>query len=87
MRKKELLTQRNEAIVKKFHELYNQQRMRLDDALHLLSESYFLDENYIYSIIFYDKAYNYLYNQLLEQQTKPSIPNRLNREKGVVVNN
>ena len=67
MRRTELKEKRNKQLVKKFHELYNVKRLRMDDVLKELSEKYFfLHESTIYAIIFYDKKYNDYYNKLLE---------------------
>jgi hypothetical protein len=66
MRSRELIRKRDKAIVSKFHELYDVKRMRMDDVLKILSEQYFfLDANYIYSRIFYDKDNNQYYDSLL----------------------
>lgn len=66
MRKKELIKKRDKAIVEKYHELYDVKRMRMDDVLNILSEQYFfLDPNYIYSRIYYNKENNEYYNNLL----------------------
>jgi hypothetical protein len=68
MRKKELLEKRDKEIVTKFHELYNIKRMRMDDVLQQLSENYFyLDKNYIYARIFYNKENNAFYDTLIEK--------------------
>lgn len=69
MRDKELIKRRDKAIVDKFHELYNVKRRRIDDVLKELSENYFyLDSNYIYARIFYDKQNNEYYNSLVERK-------------------
>lgn len=65
MRKNELIQKRNREICKKFFELYDCKRMRMDDVLKELSENhFFLDANYIYGIIFYNKEYNDYYTEL-----------------------
>ena len=67
MRRTELKEKRNKQLVKKFHELYNVKRLRMDDVLKELSEKhFFLHEATIYAIIFYDKKYNEYYNKLIE---------------------
>jgi hypothetical protein len=69
MRRKELKEKRDREIVKKFYELYDKKRMRMDDVLKELSEKhFFLDTNYIYSIIFYNKENNDYYNHLIENK-------------------
>jgi hypothetical protein len=68
MRKQKLLQARNEALIKKFHELYDVKRIRLEDVLRELSEQhFFMDENYIYALIFYNKKNNQFYESLLKQ--------------------
>jgi len=70
-RSKELIKKRDQAIVSKFHELYDLKRMRMDDVLKIMSEEHFyLDTNYIYARIFYDKENNAYYNNLLEEKQK-----------------
>lgn len=70
MRKKELIKNRDKAIVEKFHELYDVKRMRMDDVLKVLSERYFyLDPDYIYARIFYCKDNSAYYDRLLEKAT------------------
>lgn len=52
--------------MEKFHELHDIKRLRMDDVLQDLSENHFyLDTNYIYSLIFYSKENNEYYNNLL----------------------
>lgn len=69
MRGKELIQMRDRAIVEKFHDLYDVKRRRIDDVLKELSEKYFyLDPNYIYARIFYNKENNEYYNQLNERK-------------------
>jgi len=71
MTKQERIDKRNELIVRKFYELYDIKRMRMDDVLAELEEKYFfLDQNYIYSIIFYNKRYNDLYSDMLQNKKK-----------------
>ncbi len=66
MRKRELLIKRDQLIVRKFHELYDVKRKRMDDVLRELSQDYFfLDEQYLYRLIFYVKRNNEYYNNLL----------------------
>jgi hypothetical protein len=53
-------------LVKKFHELYDVKRKRMDDVLFELSEDhFFIDTDYIYSRIFYCKENHEYYNELL----------------------
>lgn len=69
MRDGELIKKRDKAIVDKFHELYDVKRKRLDDVLKELSDSHFyLDKNYIYARIFYNKENNKYYHSLIEQK-------------------
>lgn len=71
MRQKELLLNRDIAIVHKFYELYDVKRMRMDDVLDVMSKQYFfLNTNYIYSLIFYNKKNNDLYSSLVESKSK-----------------
>lgn len=66
MNKQERIDKRNELIVRKFHELYDLKRMRIDDVLdELESKHFFLDSKYIHSIIFYNKKWNEFYESLL----------------------
>jgi hypothetical protein len=68
MRKKELILKRDRAIVLQFHQLYDLKRMRMDDVLRQLSEEqFYLDPEYIYSLVFYKKENNEFYNQLVEK--------------------
>jgi len=69
MRSKELIEKRDRAIVDKFHDLYDVKRKRLDDVLLDLSENHFyLDKDYIYARIFYDKRNNEYYNSLMKKK-------------------
>jgi hypothetical protein len=66
MNKQERIDKRNELIVRKFHELYDLKRMRIDDVLEELeTKHFFLDAKYIHSIIFYNKRWNDYYESLL----------------------
>lgn len=68
MKKAELLKKRDIEMITKFHELHDIKRLRIDDALSILSEKHFyLDTNYIYARIFYNKENNDYYNSLVEQ--------------------
>ena len=68
MRNPDLKRKRDRRLVKKFFELYDLKRKRMDDVLKELSEEeFFLDPDYIYSRIFYDKANREYYNELLRQ--------------------
>lgn len=74
MRKRDLIDKRDKCMVRKFHELYDVKRRRMDDVLHELSQDYFfLDEQYIYSRIFYCEKNNALYNELLSTARKESF--------------
>lgn len=67
-RRKDLTAKRDKAIVEKFHELYDIRRMRMDDVLEKLSnELFYLDANYIYARIFYDKQNSSYYDSLLRR--------------------
>lgn len=67
MRGKNLIEKRDKAIIKKFHEEYDIKRRRMDDVLTDLSENHFyLDKNYIYARIFYNKENHNYYISLTE---------------------
>lgn len=69
MRNPELKQSRDRAIVRKFYELYDVKRRRMDDVLCELSQQhFFLDPDYIYSRIFYDIDNNQYYNELLNSK-------------------
>ncbi len=71
MRNPDLKKKRDTRMVKKFYELYDVKRRRMDDVLKELSEEhFFLDTEYIYSRIFYDKDNKSYYDQLLSGQKK-----------------
>lgn len=71
MRRKELIQKRDRAIVTQFHQLYDLKRMRMDDVLKQLSEEqFYLDPEYIYSLVFYKKENNNYYNQLVDESRK-----------------
>jgi hypothetical protein len=42
---------RNKAILQEYNRLYNQERLRHDDCIKKLSETYFLSEKTIYRIL------------------------------------
>ena len=66
MRRTELIKIRDRRMVEKFYELHDVGRKRMDDVLKELSEQHFyLDQNYIYSRIFYCKSNNDYYSELL----------------------
>lgn len=70
MRKRDLIKKRDQQMVQKFHELYDVKRKRMDDVLKELSENvFFLNEEYIYSRIFYCHENNAYYNELLNNKT------------------
>lgn len=64
MRRTDLIKLRDKEIVNTFHELYNIKRLRLDDALQLLSDKFFLSSEYIYKRIFYTKENAKYYHSL-----------------------
>ncbi len=69
MRDRSLIEKRDKAIVDKFHELYDVKRKRIDDVLKELSENHFyLDSNYIYQRIFYNKDNYKYYTSLVEKK-------------------
>lgn len=71
MRNNDLKKKRDKRIVEKFYELYDIKRLRMDDVLNELSENhFFLDTNYIYSLIFYTKENLDYYNELLVVKAK-----------------
>lgn len=70
-RRKDLTAKRDKAIVEKFHELYDIKRMRMDDVLDKLSnELFYLDANYIYARIFYDKQNSAYYDSLVASKAQ-----------------
>ncbi len=70
-RKSELKQKRDKKIVEKFHLYYDVKRMRMDDVLDKLSnEIFFLDSNYIYALIFYNKSNNEYYESLLTKNNQ-----------------
>ena len=74
-RKQVLIEKRNKAIVEKYYELFDVRRKRSDDVLRELSENiFYLDQKYIYAIIYYNKKYNEFYNNLVNKTTETSMP-------------
>lgn len=70
-RRKDLTIKRDKAIVEKFHELYDVKRMRMDDVLNKLSnEIFYLDANYIYARIFYNKVNSEYYDSLVSARVQ-----------------
>lgn len=66
MRNTTLKDKRDRMMVKKFYELYDVKRMRMDDVLLELSvDWFFLTTDYIYGRIFYDKKNSTYYEELL----------------------
>ncbi len=60
-------------MVEKFYELYDVKRNRIDDVLYILEHDYFfLDQDYIYALIFYNKSNYEYYNQLLNKSKQPT---------------
>lgn len=73
MRKSDRINKRNRRLVHKFYELYDVKRNRIDDVLKELEEEhFFLEQDYIYSLIFYDKSNYEYYNQLLSKSKQPT---------------
>lgn len=67
MRNSDLTIARDKRMVELFHQLYNVQRIRLDDVLHKLSsEVFFLSADYIYKRIFYHKDNLQYYDSLVK---------------------
>lgn len=64
MRDSRLVKKRDEKLVKEFHRLYDVERLRIEDVLDKLSESFFLDPTYIYNRIFYNVENKELYYSL-----------------------
>ena len=73
MRNVELTTVRDKKMVEMFHQLYNVQRIRLDDVLEQLStQVFFLSADYIYKRIFYHKDNLQYYDSLQKGTANPS---------------
>ena len=73
MRNSELTTARDKKMVEMFHQLYNVQRIRLDDVLEQLStQVFFLSSDYIYKRIFYHKENLQYYDSLQKGTDNPS---------------
>lgn len=71
MRKRDLIKKRDQQMVQKFYELYDLKRKRMDDVLKELSENmFYLNEDYIYSRIFYCQENSAYYNELLKHKGK-----------------
>lgn len=71
MRNKELTQLRDKRLVDRFYQLYDIQRMRLDDVLNVLSrKEFYLDSNYIYKRIFYHNGNHRYYDSLKEAVRK-----------------
>jgi hypothetical protein len=68
MHRSELINKRNETLIKDFDDLYNRKRKRLDDVLKELSERYFIAEDTVYSLVFYNKKNKQQYEALLKEQ-------------------
>jgi len=68
MRNLELIKKRDRRMVEMFHQLYDVKRKRMDDVLTELSEDHFyLDKQYIYNKIFYDKENLDYYNEMMKE--------------------
>lgn len=78
MRNSDLTAVRDKKMVELFHQLYDVQRIRLDDVLQKLSsEVFFLSSDYIYKRIFYHKDNLLYYDQLKKGMAKEShTPNQ-----------
>lgn len=68
MRNPDLKRKRDKLLVEKFHQLYDVKRKRIDDVLKELEGDFFLDDDYIYSRIFYNKENREYYNELLNSK-------------------
>ena len=67
----ELLELRNKALVRKFHELFDKKRKRMDDVLiELERDWFFIDRKTIYALIFYNEKNNDYYQSLLKNTAK-----------------
>lgn len=78
MRNPDLTAVRDKKMVELFHQLYDVQRIRLDDVLQKLSsEVFFLSSDYIYKRIFYHKDNLLYYDQLKKGMAQEShTPNQ-----------
>jgi hypothetical protein len=71
MRNPDLKRKRDKRLVRKFYELYDVKRMRMDDVLEKLSDDlFYLDPDYIYTLIFYNKENKRYYDDLLNSNCK-----------------
>ena len=64
MRNKEKISTRNIDMITMFHKLHNTDRLRFDDTLAKVAKQFYLEEDYTYKLIFYDKKNKDLYEQL-----------------------
>lgn len=71
MNKKERIEARNRDLIRKFYELYDVKRIRLEDTILQLEKQFYIDKDYIYALIFYNKKNNQYYESLL-QQSQPA---------------
>lgn len=55
MRNRELTKKRDCKMVERFYHLYDEKRIRLDDVLCQIGESFFLSADYVYKRIFYHR--------------------------------
>ncbi len=68
MRNSKLKQKRVQRMVELFHEMYNVKRLRLEDVLQKLSDDHFyLNTDYIYAQIFYNKENAEYYQKLLSK--------------------
>lgn len=65
MRRIDRIEQRDNDIINLFHRYYNVDRKRMDDVLAKLSQVFYLDERFIYKIIFYTTKNKERYNSLV----------------------
>ena len=77
MRKQKLISARDKILVEKFHQLYDVQRIRMDDELKMLGEQVFvLDPQYVYKLIFYNEKNKEYYLQLVGGEVEPAKPEK-----------
>lgn len=64
MRNPELTRKRDYKLVEGFYHLYDEKRVRLDDVLCRIGESFFLSADYVYKRIFYNRENLSYYERL-----------------------
>lgn len=66
MRNPELTRKRDCKLVEGFYHLYDEKRIRLDDVLSRIGDTFFLSADYVYKRIFYNRE-NLLYYERLKR--------------------